>query len=648
MNFYLAQDDAKKKTKYLILVYILVLFLLTALSTLVLVVLWPIVMGQHLPSDFWQTLVSEKNLPTFLGVGAFIVGGALLSSFIKSRHLSKGGSAVAAALGGVKISPNTQNINERKVINVVEEMAIASGMPVPEVYLLKEQNNINAFAAGKTTVDAVIGVTQGCIDKLTRAQLQGVIGHEFSHILNGDMRLNMRIIMLVHGIEFIGTLGRIFSGSRRSRYYVSSSRSSSRNKGGGAIILAGFALRIIGWLGVLSGKLIQAAVSRQREFLADASAVQFTRDPSSISDALKVIGNPGASSKLHHPEVDEVAHIFFNQAISTRITSLFATHPPVIKRIRAIEPSWDGRFLKPLPPPVIEPELDAESDTAISSLEDKLPTALAILMAAGVMIDQLSATGQKKLSILAEKAADPMEAMAIVLAVIVKGSDLNEEGLKTWQEEVKKAQIQGFEELFNTQLEDLKSVELANQLPLIELAMPALKQLSEKQYTTFKQLLEKAIDLDGVQSVFEQSIFKLVTRYLDVHFGFEKPEQVRFRWSTQIKMEIQVVFSLVTLYGHQHIEEPESAKALMDRAFEKAMAHLGLAGRERILDDHDLSTVFDAAVKRMTYCSLELKQRIVEALAICVEHDGQINEVEKELVLAIAATMNAPIPRLKL
>ncbi|MDX1352806.1 MAG: M48 family metalloprotease, partial [Thiomicrorhabdus sp.] len=298
MNFYAAQEHAKKRTKYLVLLYLLILLVLTFLSTLVLALLMPLFSGQSLSIHgellslpFWQSLFSAQNLPLLLGVGSFVIGGAFISSWIKSRQLSKGGSVIASALGGVKLSPNSSDLNERKALNVVEEMAIASGMPVPEVYVLRQESAINAFAAGQTPQDAVIGLTQGCIDKLTRSQLQGVVGHEFSHILNGDMRLNLRIIMLLYGIEFISLLGRILSSSNRNR-----SRSRSKGKGNGAIILAGIALRIIGWFGILFGNIIQAAVSRQREFLADASSVQFTRDPEAIAGALRVIGGVTESS----------------------------------------------------------------------------------------------------------------------------------------------------------------------------------------------------------------------------------------------------------------------------------------------------------------------------------------------------------------
>jgi Zn-dependent protease with chaperone function len=639
MDFFSAQDNARKKTKYLILIYVLVLVLLTFVTTLILLLLIPVTFGKPLPEPFWLALFSTQYLPTLLGVGAFIMGGALFSSYLKSRHLSKGGSVVAASLGGVKISPNTTDLNERKVLNVVEEMAIASGMPVPDVYLLKNESTINAFAAGQTPMDAVIGVTKGCVNKLTRTQLQGVIGHEFSHILNGDMRLNLRIIMLLHGIEFIGVLGRILTSSQRHSRY-SSSR--SRNKSGGGIILAGIALRIIGWIGVLFGNLIQAAVSRQREFLADASSVQFTRDPSAISGALKVIGGVSESSKIRHTDVKEAAHMFFGQAFNTRLSFLFATHPPIDLRIKSIEPGWDGQFLKPLPAVEIsEAEPVPEESSVASSPIAGLPEPLVTLLAAGVILEQLSEKQQQRLANLVEEAADSLEAMAIVVAILIDGNQTLEE--INWQQAFKDIEIKGLQELVEKQLNQLNEVELENELPLIELSMPALKQMSLQQYAEYKKLLQAVMLLDNQKTIFEESIFQLVTRYLDVHFGLKSATKVKFIKASQVEMEIQLVLSMLVHFGH---DSNSIAKSTMQNAFKRAVNHIGLPNLEMIDIEDSHHELFNGASEKLVYCSLPLKQKISQALTICIEHDGEIKPIEKELALAIAATMDAPIPRM--
>ena len=665
MNFYSAQENARKKTKYLVLLYILVLLVLTFLSTLVLMFVVPMFTGDPIMlNHFGGSIFDQRNLPTLFWVGTFVMGGALISSLIKARALSKGGSVIAASLGGVKLSPNSKELNERKALNVVEEMAIASGMPVPEVFVLRKESAINAFAAGQTPQDAVIGLTQGCIDKLTRSQLQGVVGHEFSHILNGDMRLNLRIIMLLYGIEFIALLGRILTSSNRSR-------SSRRGKGNGAIVLAGIALRIIGWFGILFGNMIQAAVSRQREFLADASSVQFTRDPDAIASALKVIGGLTESSRLKNTDVHAVSHMFFGQAFHTSLAFLFATHPPIEMRIQRIEPNWNGEYLKPLPP---QEPMQNESEASqteksqtekpasgLERLQESLPQPLsqplAMLMAAGVMVEHLNAQAQDTLKTLVEKAQDPMEAMALVL-VVLAADDKSDPEVKTpqieWQKILENNSAKGLLTLLEQQQKLLESTNLVNKLPLVELAMPALKTLSKSQYLEFKTLLQKVIDWDGQQTIFEQSIFQLVSRYLDVNFGLVKANKVRYKKAQQVAMELQIILSSVVHYGHNEASK-HNQQITMDLAFNKAIKHLELYNLQRIDIDNQQSgkefnqeQVFGLAVEKLLYCSEPLKQKIVEALVLSIEYDGQINAVEKELVLAIAATMNAPIPRLNL
>ncbi len=239
-------------------------------------------------------------------------------------------------LDGRLINSNATEADERKLLNVVEEMAIASGIPVPQVYLLEDEAGINAFAAGHSTGDAAIGVTRGGMKMLSRDQLQGVIGHEFSHILNGDMRLNLRLMGLIFGILCLTVVGRVLLRTRGTK---------------NPLPLLGLALIVIGGIGVLFGRLIQAAVSRQREFLADAASVQFTRNPDGLAGALKKIGGLSSGSKLESPHAQEASHLFFANGLRSSVSGLMATHPPLEERIRALDPAFDGEF--PTVTPVI-------------------------------------------------------------------------------------------------------------------------------------------------------------------------------------------------------------------------------------------------------------------------------------------------------
>jgi len=323
VDFFERQDKARRNTKLLVFYFSLaVLSLILAVNIAVSLIFTGFTAANSIdePSIGW----SRSELLFWVTIGTLAV--ILIGSVFKSLQLARGGSAVAELLDGRLINSNTSDADERKVLNVVEEMSIASGVPVPQVYVMDSEAGINAFAAGHSASDAAISVTRGCMKMLSRDELQGVIGHEFSHILNGDMRVNLRLMGLVFGILCLTVIGRILI------------RTSGRKN---PLPLLGLALIIIGWAGVFFGRLIQAAVSRQREVLADASAVQFTRNPSGLAGALKKIGGLTDGSRINSPHAEEASHLFFANGLGD---SLFATHPPLVERIRALDPSFDGRF----------------------------------------------------------------------------------------------------------------------------------------------------------------------------------------------------------------------------------------------------------------------------------------------------------------
>ncbi|HMO25080.1 MAG TPA: M48 family metallopeptidase, partial [Tepidisphaeraceae bacterium] len=292
-----------------------------------------------------QVIDHSQNWNVYLGitlVTLLIIGAG---SGYKTMALSAGGPAVAQMMGGKPVDPNTADPQQRMLMNVIEEMSIASGVPMPRVYVMENEPGINAFAAGKTFDDAVIGVTRGCIEKLNRDELQGVMAHEFSHILNGDMKLNIRMIAIIHGILVIALIGYMIL--RHIRFAGGGRRGKDDGKGVLVILAAGLVMLIIGYIGVFFGRLIQAAVSRQREFLADASAVQFTRNPAGIGGALKKIGGFSLGANVNNANAVEAQHMFFASSMTSWLGGLFATHPPLPVRIKAIDPTWDGKFIAP-------------------------------------------------------------------------------------------------------------------------------------------------------------------------------------------------------------------------------------------------------------------------------------------------------------
>ena len=351
MDFFERQNKAKKKTGVLVFLFCVAVLLISLLNFLIIAAVIPFVDEER---NF--STLQDPVLAVLVFMGTFAVIG--MAGLFRRVQLSGGGSSIAAMMGGRLVNMATTDPDERKLMNVVEEMAIASSVALPEVYVMDGEEAINAFAAGYTLDDAVIGVTEGCMRKLSRDELQGVIAHEFSHILNQDMKLNLRLVSVVFGLIALAVIGRVLL---RIGFYSSHGRSrrSSENGGGGgalAIGIIGLGLMATSGLGILMGNLIKSAVSRQREYLADSSAVQFTRNPEGLAGALKKIGAlSGGSRLLSTPNAEEASHMFFGNALSRSWFSITSTHPPLLERIQLLEPSFDGdfsgvRFDQPPPP----------------------------------------------------------------------------------------------------------------------------------------------------------------------------------------------------------------------------------------------------------------------------------------------------------
>ncbi|MFI0414153.1 MAG: M48 family metallopeptidase, partial [Candidatus Thiodiazotropha sp.] len=329
MNFFEHQDEAKRNTQRLVLLFLLaVVVIILAIDTVLLILFGTLLSDTAESPQTLSGFLTENSSILLFGTGG--TGAAIgLASLFRSASLKDGGAAVARQMGGVPVEADPQDPLRQRLRNVVEEIAIASGVPVPEIYIMERESGINAFAAGYSPSDAAVAVTRGTLENLNREELQGVIAHEFSHIFNGDMRLNIRLIGALFGIMILAIAGRrILSGARFS--------SSSKNNNAGAIILFAAALTAIGYIGLFFARWIKAAVSRQREYLADASAVQFTRNPQGIAGALKKIAVHTQGASLNS-DSEEISHMLFGQGMRA---TLFATHPPVIERIQRIEPSF--------------------------------------------------------------------------------------------------------------------------------------------------------------------------------------------------------------------------------------------------------------------------------------------------------------------
>ncbi|WIO73878.1 M48 family metallopeptidase [Porticoccaceae bacterium LTM1] len=632
MNFFQHQETARRNTWKLIGLFVIAVAALIVMTNILVALVFGL-LGNG-AADSYQAAHNFSqpfNWGRFWQIALFVAGTIGLVMLFKWMQLRSGGRVIAERLGGTAIPSGTQDYKQRQLLNVIEEMAIAAGLPVPPVYLLPEQG-INAFAAGYEPSDAVIGITRGSLEQLNRDQLQGVIAHEFSHILNGDMRINLRLIAVLSGIVFIGHAGRAVLNS--GRY--------SRRKSNGGQLSIGLGLVVIGYIGVLMGSLIKAAISRQREFLADASAVQYTRNPQGIADALKIIGGNHAGSGLDSRRAEENSHLFFGDALRRAANSAMSTHPPLEERIRRIEPGWNGEFLTPKAPekdPGGEPETTPQrrnvgavvtSAIAASSLSDRIhhsgemghPQLINSRQVIGAIPDTLR-----------EVWRDVYQARALVLSLLIQ----RDKGVREKQLTLLEVRDPALCELTKELIPITEVLATETRLPLVELAIPALKQQSYKQFLQFRELIQRFIDADGNVSLYEWALQQVTLTHLQP--TYKKPGEFKPRFSSlrYLDMECYQVLSFLALRGHVNFYSAETA-------FHQAVFHLELGPANLIRDEQLSLEKVTVALQKLNYLKPLLKQEFLTACAICVEVDSVITIAERELMRAIAAMMDCPLP----
>lgn len=632
MNFFEHQDRARKQTGRLVLLLTIAVVCLVTITSLALGWLW-----RHLGEPALH-LTSRASLPDpelYLSVAAVIVGVVVLGALYKQVQLSAGGKVVAESLGGRLLNLSASNADERRLLNVVEEMALASGSPVPPVYVL-EDGSINAFAAGLTPRDAVIGITRGAIEQLDRNELQGVIAHEFSHIHHGDMLLNTRLTALLHGMLLLGLIGGMLlrGWSETSTGVRVSSRSSSDKNGGGSVVLlvigAGVVLYVLGYVGTFFGQLIKASVSRQREFLADASAVQFTRDPSTIAGALKKIGGNPLGALLSAPRAAEFSHMYFGDGVGS---SWFDTHPPLKDRIRRVDPGWDGNY------PKFEPRLDValmnkQAWTAAVTGQPYQPSAVDVAVAAVgaptiAHLQEARSTLQRLDERLQRAAHDSEGAEALVYGLLLD----SEPGLRARQLEAIKQRLNLSLALQLDLLEEsLLQLDPGQRLPLLDLAMPALKQLDAKAFLALRENMALLIKLDGKVKLLEWTLLRIIERNLRPGSG--KIGNVAL---ADLSEACATLLAFLARVG-------ETSDLQTEQAFADAWSGLPFAPRP--LPGAASLRELEAALKQLEQLRPLQKPQLLKALARCIEHDGRITAGEAELMRAVADILDCPMPPL--
>jgi Zn-dependent protease with chaperone function len=510
MDFHTHQDNARRKSRALLWRFCLANLILLLLLNGSLYYIADLAFSDtevygRSHASFSTTPALDFALPLMIPLDLLTLTAIIIAAAVQFRRLSASGGAVAEALGAIRVPPDTTDPLERRYLNVVEEMAIAANVPVPQVYILADEDGINAFASGPSLERSAVAVTRGALERLSRDELQGVIAHEFSHITHGDVSLNIKLSSYIFGLLVLYSIGRFILD-----LVVRSSRHRSRDESGAgaapvafiAAIVA-FAFFVFGLIGRLLAVLMSAAISRQREFLADATAVQFTRNPAGIAGALKKIGGFEKGATIRNSKAVSMSHFFLaNSRPLSFISALYASHPPLSERISRIDPSFSGSF----PDSASILLQSAENDAPISSLHS------------GAASLQTSHIDERPCEVLPNWMPPSSlhgsfiglgVAESAILAILI-GRDPRQHAA---QKEIVASFI-AIEEIEN-KVKMYESLSLNQRLSIVMMAIPSLHGEARRYRESFHHTVTQLIRLDGEVTRFEFLVGTLVEFALD-------------------------------------------------------------------------------------------------------------------------------------
>jgi Zn-dependent protease with chaperone function len=663
MDFFNEQRRAVGQSKRLVALFMVAVALIVAVITAVVAVAWSLFSA----ADAGTGIPPAGELLPVAAMAALVTVAVIaLSSWIRTSRLRQGGGVVARELGGTLIPPDTTNPSYRRLRNVVEEMAIASGVPVPEIYVLEQEAGINAFAAGYTPSDAAIGVTRGCLEQLSRSELQGVIAHEFSHILNGDMRLNIRLMGLLFGILMLSIL---------ARYAMHMSRGGRNSRGAAPVLIVALAVMIVGSIGVFFGRLIKAGLSRQREYLADASAVQFTRDNTAVAGALKKIAITAQGSQLTATDGEQVSHMLFGDGVG--YSRLFATHPPLLERIGRLDPGFRPEQLPELAAQWQrrrKAEQEAAEAAELREARDRFPGGLGALpgtealpggivggvLAGAVLAGGAAAGSDAAAGPVARQVANPgfdhvryaellrgalPEALAdaahmhdhaidLVLAVLVDAAGQDRMRHLKRIEAERGPDARAAVEALLPHFAKLHPVQRA---PLLAIAFPALKRRPASELKAFRDLIGALIRLDGEVSLFEYALGRDLAAHLE---EAEDPSRAQLFGAvhlSEVLSEAATVLAVLAMHGHENLDDARHAYLKGLYALEPQASH-------PFAPPQDWIRALDDALPRLDRLEPVAKALLLEALLLTVHHDGRITLHEAELLRAVCAAVHCPLP----
>jgi Zn-dependent protease with chaperone function len=641
-DFFERQSSARRSTAWLALMFclavlgiVLSVFAITAVG-----------LSQSRSAQLAVAGESAWEIPLLAAAATLLViAGGTLFKVIGLR--SGGGTGVAERLGGKRIYPDTAAPAYRQLLNIVEEMAIAAGTPVPPVFLLEKEQNINAFAAGYSPSDAVLGVTRGCCEQLTRDQLQGVIAHEFSHILNGDMRMSIRLIGILHGILLLGLAGQLifrmlaYSGRGRSR----------RDSNAGSIMLAmlaiGLVLIVVGFIGTFFGNLIKAAVSRQREYLADASAVQFTRNPQGIAGALKRIGGSAHGARLQAPSAAEASHMYFAKGVWEGFSGLWATHPSLSKRILAIDPQWDGKFPEYERTATVSTgqasgfvgESSAGTTTARGPSELPIRVVDHMVHQVGEPTSDHRQYAAKLLAAIPQNilgaAREPYGARAVMYCLLLdRDADVRKHQFHVLAKFATRDVVQLTHEL----APHFERLVVQARLPLVDLSLPALRAMSPSQFRSFSQCFDELVRADNRLALFEWVLSQVLVWNLRSQFEPVRSPRIQYYGLQRLGDPCSTLLSAIAYAGNED--------ALAKNAFDEGAAELPeLSLKLKRRGECGLSHLRDglAVLQRV---ATKQRGRLLSACAAAICADGHVSLQEGELLRGISDLLGCPMPPL--
>jgi Zn-dependent protease with chaperone function len=644
MDFFARQDQARKQTSLLVIYFTAaVVLIVVALNLLALSLVHsgasaaPAVASQDggnqpaqysvpVKPSFWQ-----PEIIVFVTVITLLVIGA--GSLFKIAQLSGGGRSVAEMMRAIAIPPSPVDPKQKMLRNVVEEMSIASGVPVPGIYVLPREPGLNAFAAGFTPKDAVICVTQGSLDRLTREELQSVIAHEFSHIYNGDMRLDLHLVGTLHGILLLGLIG-------YGLIRVGGAVTEDNEKGaavGIAILVVGCIVAVIGFIGLFFGRLIQAAVCRQREFLADAAATQFTRNPDALANALKKLGASGSTSRIGNHSAEQIAHMFFASSMGIE-WGLFATHPPLAKRIKAIDPSWDGQFVSSESPGRVE--RNSVAPDALTLPRIGIPVAAAAIVGSlGSPMPRHIAWASDFLTSIPptidQAAREPFTARALVFALLLSDDQpIRQKQLTAVRDQANQITAEAVVKL----IEPVGQLGARARRVLLDLSIPALRMLSDPQADQFRKVVKCLVEADDQLSIFEFMLYKILAKNLPAQGAATSQPQMAYFAVKPVMADLQILLSALAAADAK-------APAAVDLSFQAGTARLNDVGPLTLQRPVGLDAV-DAALDRLVLATPAVKRRVIDACAYCVAADGLVQTEEGELLRALTTALDCPLPPL--